>query len=707
MTSIQKKQHNPQLIRDQTLSVSAPIAFCIRKLLMEIRWKGDITELSDLITKDPSQLDIVDTRNILLSLGYSSKLERTTDISTVRKSFFPLIFLSSDNSPYVLFADQNDNIYAANPYGKFNLDEINCEGQFLVLEEAEKTRNSPLLKQIFYKFSRKISLLYFTSFLISLLALALPIYLRVVFNVIVPSQNYISAILLLFGTGLLFLLDHNIRRWRSTILKQMFGRLDTLIGVNIIKKFFDLDLAKIEAIGTFGYINKIRSLENVISFGESQLAPAILDFPFVVVYLLAIWIIAGNLALIPVILMSLLAVIILFLSRYYAGIQELNLSTGISIFQAQQEIVRRFLEIRLSRLEWVWFQNMRALSANSTTTSLSINQQISRLQILISASSQMAGVLTLSIGAWLSVTQTRDLSSGDLIASMFIVWRIFGSFQSLMSALLRSYITVKQYNQIQSFLLLPESSKKDQIESISSLIYGSIKLESVTYRPPGADYIIKKASFEFPMGSINALTGSEGGGKTTLLKIIAQLYPITSGKLTFDGIDYRQFGRVTIQKSISYVETEPKFLPGSLMYNLTISNPDIKPDKVISLCEELCILPFIDSLPDKFDTVIDQNSASVFPLGIRKMISLAQGLIKPASVLLVDDIGLGLTYEQFEKLTYLIPRFNYSDQTQKTRTVIICSNNNQILKAVDSICIIDKGISVFQGSEHDLRKNIT
>ena len=707
MTSIQKIHNDPRLIRDLTLSTNAPLAFCIRKLLMEMRWKGNITELSDLMTKDPSQLDIVDTRNILLCLGYSTKLEKTVDISTVRKSFFPLIFLSSNNSPYVLYADQYDDIYAANPYGKFNLNEIDCEGQFLILEEAEKTRNSPLLKQVFYRFSRKISLLYLISFVLSLLALALPIYLRVVFNVIVPSQNYISALLLLFGTGLLFLLDHNMRRWRSTILKQLFGRLDTLLGVNIIKKFFDLDLAKIEAIGIFGYINKIRSLENVISFGESQLAPAILDFPFVVVYLIAIWLIAGNLALIPIVLMGLLAIIILFLSKYYAGIQELNLNTGISIFQAQQEIVRRFLEIRLSRLEWVWFQNMRALSANSTSTSLSISQQISRLQILISASSQMAGVLTLSIGAWLTITQTRNLSDGDLIASMFIVWRIFGSFQTLMSTLLRSYITVKQYNQIQSFLLLPESSKKDQINSVSSLIYGSIKLESVSYRTSGSDFFIKKASFEFPVGSINALTGSEGSGKTTLLKVIAQLYPITGGRLTFDGIDYRQFGRDTIQKSISYVETEPKFLPGSLMYNLTISNPDIKPDKVIELCDELSILQYIYDLPEKFNTVIDQNSASVFPLGIRKMISLARGLIKPASILLVDDLGLGLTYEQFEKLSCLIPKFNFSSETQKSRTVIICSNNNQILKAVDSICILDKGISVFQGSEHDLRKNIT
>ncbi|MDA9149175.1 ATP-binding cassette domain-containing protein [Synechococcus sp. AH-229-G18] len=692
-----------ELIRDLTLSPEAPLAFCIRLLLQDLKWKGSINDFSSLLSKDPRKLDIVDTRNLLLSLGYNTKLENYKDVKSVRINLLPALYFTNDGTPYLLNADSDDQIYAASPSGKLTLDAINRNGQLLTLVEASALTKIPLLNLLFYRFSRKISLLYFISFALALLALVLPIYLRSVFNIVIPSQNLLSAAFLLLGAVMLFILDHNLRRWRSTIISQLSGRLDSLIGIKIVKKFLDLDLPQIELMGETGYITRMKSLENIISFLESQLAPAILDFPFVILYLIALGLIAGNLALIPLFLMIISGTIVLLLSRYYAGAQELNIRSGIGIFQAQQELVRRFVQIRLSRLEWVWVQRIRALSAESTATSLSISQQVGRLQILISSSSQMAGILTLSVGAWFVVTQSRSISDGDLIAAMFIVWRIFGSFQSLMSALLRANIVYKQFNQIQTFLSLSQSSKRENLYSDSSMIFGSIKLESVSCRLSGSDFILKKVSFDFPSGSISAVTGKEGSGKTSVLKVIDQLYPISSGKLLFDGIDYRQFSKESIQKSIAYVSSTPHFLPGTLWFNLAISNTDVQVPNVEDVCKRLGILEFITSLPNGFDTYIDQDLASTFPIGIRKMFSLAQALIKPAPILLIDDIGLGLSFDQFDCLCKLLQDINNLAMTNSSRTVIMSTDNNELLKKAEYICILDKGVSVFQGTEKELK----
>lgn len=703
MTSTHSKHTNPELIRDLTLSPEAPLAFCIRLLLQELKWKGSINDFSNLLSKDPRNLDIVDTRNLLLSLGYNSKLTNIKDVKDVKINTLPALFFTADDTPFLLAADANDQIYVANPFGKSSLADVGCIGRLLILDEALQTNKIPLLNLIFYRFSRKISLLYLISFALSLLALVLPIYLRSVFNFVIPSQNLLSAVFLLLGSILLFILDHNLRRWRSTIISQLSGRLDSLIGMNIVKKFLDLDLSQIEQMGATGYITRVKSLESIISFLESQLAPAVLDFPFVILYLIAIGLIAGNLALIPLFLMIISGTLVFFFSRYYAGAQELNIRSGIGIFQAQQELVRRFVQVRLSRLEWIWVQRIRALSAESTTTSLSISEQVGRLQILISSSSQMAGILTLSVGAWFVVSQSKTISDGDLIAAMFIVWRIFGNFQSLMSALLRANVVYKQFNQVQSFLSLSQSKKRENSHLDSSMIFGSIKLDSISCRLSGTDFLLKKVSFDFPSGSISAITGKEGCGKTTVLKTIDQLYPISTGKILFDGIDHRQFSKEQIQQSVAYVSSMPCFLQGTIWYNLAISNTDIKLKDAEEVCEKLGILEFINTLPDGFDTQIDQDLASTFPVGIRKMFSIARALIKPSSILLIDDIGLGLSPDQFELLCQLLPAMNSSILTKQSKTVIISTNNNELLKKVDSLCILDKGVSVFQGTQNDLK----
>ena len=154
---------------------------------------------------------------------------------------------------------------------------------------------------------------------------------------------------------------------------------------------------------------------------QGPLALALLDFPFIVIYLAAIYLIAGPLVWIPIVLMAITAVLVLVLGRYYNIATEINLSSEMGVAQAQQELVKRFLEVKQSNLEWVWLQKLRGLSAQSTTSSLIVNRQLGRLQVIVSTAAQLAGVLTLA-KEYGSLTQAhRYRIIGTLIAAMFFV----------------------------------------------------------------------------------------------------------------------------------------------------------------------------------------------------------------------------------------------------------------------------------------------
>lgn len=136
-----------------------------------------------------------------------------------------------------------------------------------------------------------------------------------------------------------------------------------------------------------------------------------------------------------------------FLSRYYTGAAELNLATGIGIGQAQQEMVNRFLEVKLANVEWVWLQRLRGLSAQSTISSRILSQQVGRLQVIVTTTAQLGGVLTLAVGVGLAFASDQAAGAmGNLIAVMFFVWRVFTPFQQLMNALLRYSTMLNQYS---------------------------------------------------------------------------------------------------------------------------------------------------------------------------------------------------------------------------------------------------------------------
>ena len=695
-----------ELFRDLTLSKDLPLVFCIRLLLRELQWKGQISELVNLLGRDPRDIDLVDARNLLLQLGFNSKLDRLNDLNALKRFSLPALYISPENQPYTLIS-KDKFVFAGNAFGRFDIDQISFGGFILSFDDIKPDDNVLIGKQMLYHFSSKISILYWISFGISLLALALPLYIRAIYNIAIPSGAMLSSVLLFIGIGFLFFLDFNMRQWRTNLLSQMVGKLDSLLGMKVVQKFLALDYSQIKNLNLSTYSTRVRNLDGMLNYLKGPLALALLEFPFIIIYLIAVGLIVGNLVFVPILIMLISGLIVMLLSKFYSVSEELNIKTSIGILQAQQELVTNFKEVKLAHLEWVWVQRIRALSGESSKSGLILNKQAGILQILISTSAQLAGVLTLAFGAWILFTSPggNDVL-GDLIAAMFIVWRVFTPFQSLMNALLRFDTIKNQYYQLDRFLKLRSSTLINRdFNNSKPLLFGTIQLDSVSSRnSSGTKLSLTKINLKFAPGDINAVTGNPGSGKTSLLNVISQLLPVAGGNLLFNGIDHRQFTSVDIQNNISYVMSNSQFLPGTLWENLTAMNPDAPVDGVMEICEMVGVCDFISNLHDGFDTCLNYDFSSDFPLAIRRLLSLAQALIKDSPILLIDDISHGLSVNQFQNIVTALPRMRRCSFSKQDRSIILTTSNNLLLQTADYICILDKGVSTFQGTQEQLAK---
>jgi ABC-type bacteriocin/lantibiotic exporter with double-glycine peptidase domain len=696
------------LLRDLTLSAEAPMAFCLRLLLQQLLWTGRPEELFELIGEDPRQMDLVDIRNVLLRLGYGSRLEALQGWSQLNPHLLPALYLSPDSVPYVLSRDSHGAVIAGNVNGRVDPTTLPAGGQVLLLQEKAALDRTNLLQQILYRFTNRIGVLYAISFSLSLLALALPFYIRAIYAVSIPSNSIISTLWIFLGVVVLFGLDWILRQWRSGQLALLAGRIESLMGVGIVEKLFSLDYRQIETIGRNGLYYRLRNLDTLLGYLQGPLALALLDFPFIVVYLAAVAVIGGWLVIVPIALMLISGFVVFFLARYYAGAAALSLSTGSGIGLAQQELVSRFLEVKTSNIGWVWLQRLRGLSAESSKSSLELNKQVSRLQVLISSTSQMAGVLTLAVGAWMITSgEMRDPAAmGTLIAAMFFVWRIFTPFQQLMNAVLRYSSMLNQYNQLESFLRLRGGSKPSTDSNVPRL-RGNLLLDSVSSRLGNdAQLALSRVSLSVSPGQILAVTGQAASGKSVVLKVIDQLYPLTSGTLFFDGNDYRQFSTDGLQRNIGYVMTSVELLPGTVWSNLTAMNSDATVDGVRRVCNDLGILEALEALPEGLFTPLTNEITYQIPLGVRKLIALAQAVIKDSPILLIDDISQGLAPDQFQKVVDALPKLRRCALSGQERSVILATDNKLLLELADRLVILDKGVTVFQGTAEELRQQM-
>ena len=696
-----------QLIRDLTLSPEAPLAFCLRLLLQQLMWMGRSEQLFELFGPDPRQMDLVEARNLLLRLGYGSTQERLQSWDQLQGYSLPALYLTPEQHPYVLSRDGQGLLLAANADGRVGLADVPVGGSLVVFYEAPPSDRVALVQQVLYRFRHRISLLYGISFALALLALVVPFYIRAVYNVVIPSENLFTGAWLFLGVLLLFGLDWTLRQWRSSQLAQLAARLDALLGVKLIEKTIGLDSNQTETLGTRSYRNRQRNLDALLVYLQGPLALALLDFPFVLLYLAAIALIAGPLVLIPLVLMGITAILVLVMSRYYGVAADLSLSSEIGIAQAQQELVSRFLEVKQSSLEWVWLQRLRGLSAQSTSSALTINRQLGRLQVVVSTASQLAGVLTLAFGVWLASNSEEGAAAmGTLIAAMFFVWRVFTPFQQLMNAMLRLSSMRKQFAQLDQFFKLRQSTRM-AAESPHHRLYGSVLLDSGTCRlGRDSSLALTRVSLSVEPGQILALTGKAGCGKSAVLRVIDQLYPLSNGSLLFDGVDYRQFSPDLIQSNIAFVMERSELLPGTVLSNLMAMNPDVTPPHVRSICERIGILDYLESLPDGLDTSLDEAFVYQLPHGVLRLLSLAQALIKDTPILLIDDLSQGLSPDQFQIFLEALPSFRVSFFSGHPRSVVIATDNRLLLEKVDQLCILDKGVTTFQGTPDELRQRL-
>ena len=226
---------------------------------------------------------------------------------------------------------------------------------------------------------------------------------------------------------------------------------------------------------------------------------------------------------------------------------------------------------------------------------------------------------------------------------------------------------------------------------------GNISFKNVSFHYKSSKGILKDISFDVPHGEKIALVGPSGGGKTTICHLIPRFYDVTSGDITIDGVNIKEFTLDSLRKQIGIVQQDVFLFGGTIKDNILYGNLDASESELIEAAKKANIYDYICSLPKGFETEIGERGVKLSG-GQKQRLSIARIFLKNPSILILDEATSAL-----DNTTELLIQ-NALDELCKGRTTIVVAHRLSTIRNSDEIMVISEGQIKEKGTHAELIK---
>jgi len=230
---------------------------------------------------------------------------------------------------------------------------------------------------------------------------------------------------------------------------------------------------------------------------------------------------------------------------------------------------------------------------------------------------------------------------------------------------------------------------------------GRVAFEDVcfSYSADCSDPVLQGVSFVAEPGETVAILGATGSGKSTLIHLIPRFYDVTSGRVTFDGVDVRDVTVASLRRQVGIALQEAVLFSGTILDNIRYGRPDASQEEVEAAAEAAQATEFIRALPDGYDTVIGERGVTLSG-GQRQRLAIARALVVRPKVLILDDSTSAVDIETEVRLQDALDRL-ISESEHTTTRFIVAQRISTVLLA-DKILVLDGGRIAATGTHREL-----
>jgi ATP-binding cassette, subfamily C, bacterial LapB len=529
------------------------------------------------------------------------------------------------------------------------------------------------------------------ALLINILALAGTFFTMNVYDRVVPNQAFTTLWSLAIGVSLAMFFEFISRNVRAHVLDVAGKKADLIMGAMLFRKAVSIRMEhKPASSGSFA--NQLREFESVRDFVASATLASISDLPFTFLYVAVIFMIGGALGFIPLLLIPVIIAVSVFIQWplkkvMKENLRESSLKQGILI-----ETVEGIETLKATGGERYMQERWELFSAKASETSMKSKRLSALAMNFVSWITQFQTVMIVVAGVYLIAD--GKLTQGALIGAVILSSRAIAPLAQVAGLAVRFQQSKAAMESLSKLMERPTEHDPEVAYLNNPTITGAIELRDVGFHYPIANgpktEFLKKINIKIEAGERVAILGRVGSGKSSLLRVMSNLYRPTSGQVFSDGLDLSQINPSDWRASVGYVAQDSRLFYGSLRENVMIGRPDASIHELLRVGKLTGIDKMAARHPHGWNMPIGENGDGLSG-GQRQLVALARSLLARPALMLMDEPTSAMDTQTEAAFIN-----DLAHATQGT-TLVVVTHRPSLLQLVDRIIVIDEGRVVTDG----------
>lgn len=679
-----------ELIRRQ-FDEESDISNCLLPLLSAIGWRENERELMESMPHAERNLDLSGLCSTMEHLGLLPRCF-VSNWANIDHRLMPCLLVPLKSSAKVVLEKLPDGQLRCFDGGTGTetiLDPSTEKSEVYVFRASPRvnvgTRSEiKFFGNLFLRFRKHILLAFIFTVANTFFALVPPLFVKSIYDRVLPTGDITMASYLLLGVLIALALDFQVRHTKGKLIAHVGGRIDYIIGTSVFGRVINLPTSATGNVSVARQVGRMRNFDSLRNFFIGPLAVIVFDMPANIIMVVTIGII--NPWALLVIFVS--AILFLLLALGTRNISKRAIARSSKAASERSEFldgaITQMNTIRSTGCRKLWVERYRELSGKATMANYLDNQVHAR----ISGAAQMLSTLTgFSVLALSAVSVVNgDISSGSMVATIMLVWRLTGPMQNFFMAITSLSKIRTSMQQIENLMHLATEADSGVNQTIRPASQGAISFSRTSMRYVNdSDPALLGVTFSVAPGQVVVITGPNGSGKSSILRLITRTYLPQAGAVRLDDVDIRQLTPADLRARISYMPQNCDIFYGTIMQNLRMVHPAATDEEITWAAGMAGILEDINAMPNGFQTRISNSQSNQLATGFRQRIALARAVLKPAPIVILDEPGNGLDDVGEEALDRCI------EWLRGRATLLIISHRPSHMRMADTTIIMERG----------------
>ncbi len=532
--------------------------------------------------------------------------------------------------------------------------------------------------------------------LANLLGLSTSVFIMVVYDRVLPNEATESLIALTAGVGIALFFDFVLKLLRAGFIDRAGQKADLLMGRRVFDQVLNIRMkSRTGSIGAMA--STVREFETLREFFTSATLVALVDLPFIALFVFVIHLVGGPLALIPALAVPIVLLCGLATQPLLSRLAEQSFADGQSkqsvLVEAVGglETIKTTAAARQMRARWETAIQRHSLhgARGRTVTQFALN--------LTGFTQQAAQVLIVFYGVFLIAD--GQASMGALVASVMLTGRALAPLGQLAQTLTRVNQARSAFRNLNT-LMQAESDRPEGRNWISrSDCEGSISFKNVHFAyPDQTEDSLSGVTFAINPGEKVAILGPIGSGKSTIARLLLGLYEPRAGSVMLDGVDLRQIDPGDLRRNVGSVLQDIWLFSGTVRENINSGAVRPRDNDLIQAGKVAGVEDFVACTPNGYDQILAERGEGLSG-GQRQAIALARALIGRPPVLLLDEPTSAMDVKTEAEVIRRLKQ-----NTQDT-TLVIVTHRTSLLELVDRVIVIEGGRITVDGPKSILAQH--